>query len=96
MLLLMGGAGGLPFMEDAEDLIDGLAQLAGYNTSVKQWRRQALQDIVGDGLAEFIESGVSGLPGAPIDISGRLGSRARRRGFLRGQCRCSLDRKSVV
>lgn len=73
MLLLMGGAGGLPFMEDAEDLIDGLAQLAGYNTSVKQWRRQALQDIVGDGLAEFIESGVSGLPGAPIDISGRLG-----------------------
>ena len=73
MLLLMGGAGGLPFMEDAEDLIDGLAQLAGYNTSVKQWRRQALQDIVGNGLAEFIESGVSGLPGAPIDISGRLG-----------------------
>ena len=73
MLLLMGGAGGLPFMEDAEDLIDGLAQLAGYNTSVKQWRRQALQDIVGDGLAEFIESGVSGLPGAPIDVSGRLG-----------------------
>ena len=73
MLLLMGGAGGLPFMEDAEDLVDGLAQLAGYNTSVKQWRRQALQDIVGDGLAEFIESGVSGLPGAPIDISGRLG-----------------------
>ena len=73
MLLLMGGAGGLPFMEDAEDLVDGLAQLAGYNTSVKQWRRQALQDIVGNGLAEFIESGVSGLPGAPIDISGRLG-----------------------
>ena len=73
MLLLMGGAGGLPFMEDAEDLVDGLAQLAGYNTSVKQWRRQALQDIVGDGLAEFIESSVSGLPGAPIDISGRLG-----------------------
>ena len=73
MLLLMGGAGGLPFMEDAEDLIDGLAQLAGYNTSARQWRRQALQDIVGDGLAEFIESGVSGLPGAPIDISGRLG-----------------------
>ena len=73
MLLLMGGAGGLPFMEDAEDLVDGLAQLAGYNTSVKQWRQQALQDIVGDGLAEFIESGVSGLPGAPIDISGRLG-----------------------
>ena len=73
MLLLMGGAGGLPFMEDAEDLVDGLAQLAGYNTSAKQWRQQALQDIVGDGLAEFIESGVSGLPGAPIDISGRLG-----------------------
>lgn len=73
MLLLMGGAGGLPFMEDAEDLIDGMAQLMGYNVSAKQWRKQALRDIVGKELADFVEQGISGLPGAPVDVSGRLG-----------------------
>ncbi len=73
MLLLMGGAGGLPFMEDAEDLIDGSGQLMGYNLSTKQWRKQLLQDVVGKELAEFMEQGMSGLPGAPIDVSGRLG-----------------------
>lgn len=73
MLLLMGGAGGLPFMEDAEDLIDGAGQLMGYNLSTKQWRKQLLQDVVGKELAEFMEQGISGLPGAPIDVSGRLG-----------------------
>lgn len=73
MLLLMGGAGGLPFMEDAEDLIDGAGQLMGYNVSTKQWRKQALRDTIGKELADFVENGVSGLPGAPIDVSGRLG-----------------------
>jgi len=73
MLLLMGGAGGLPFMEDAEDLIDGAAQLMGYNVSAKQWRKQLLSDVLGKELADFMEQGVSGLPGAPVDVSGRLG-----------------------
>lgn len=73
MLLLMGGAGGVPFAEDVEDLIDGAGQLMGYNLSSKQWRKEALAGIVGKELAEFLEQGVSGLPGAPIDVSGRLG-----------------------
>ena len=73
MLMLMGGAGGLPFAEDVEDLIDAGGQLMGYSMSVKQWRKQLMQDVLGKDLAEFIEQGVSGLPGAPIDISGRLG-----------------------
>lgn len=73
MLLLMGGAGGVPFMEDAEDLIDGVGQMMGYNLSSKQWRKEALAGIVGKELAEFMEQGISGLPGAPIDVSGRLG-----------------------
>lgn len=73
MLLLMGGAGGVPFMEDAEDLIDGVGQMMGYNLRSKQWRKEALAGIVGKELAEFLEQGVSGLPGAPIDVSGRLG-----------------------
>ena len=73
MLVLMGGAGGLPFMEDAEDLIDGAGQLMGYNLSSKQWRKELMADTVGKELAEFMEQGISGLPGAPIDVSGRLG-----------------------
>lgn len=73
MLMLMGGAGGLPFAEDLEDLIDGLGQLMGYNVSAKQWRKEAMRGVLGKELAEFMEQGVSGLPGAPIDVSGRLG-----------------------
>ncbi|WP_130466441.1 PLxRFG domain-containing protein [Corticibacter populi] len=73
MLLLMGGAGGLPFMEDAEDLIDGAGQLMGYNISTKQWRKKALENVLGKEFAEFVDTGFSGIPGAPIDVSGRLG-----------------------
>ena len=73
MLMLMGGAGGLPFAEDIEDLIDAGGQLMGYSMSVKQWRKQLMQDVLGKELADFIEQGVSGLPGALVDISGRLG-----------------------
>ncbi|MEN6584483.1 MAG: PLxRFG domain-containing protein [Sulfuricella sp.] len=73
MLMLVGGAGGLPFMEDAEDLIDGAGQLMGYNVSAAQWRRDMVRDVVGAELGDFLEYGLSGLPGAPIDVSGRLG-----------------------
>ncbi len=72
-LLLMGGAGGLPFAEDAEDLIDGAAQLMGYNFSARKAKEQFLIDVFGDALAEFVDKGVSGLPGSPMDVSGRLG-----------------------
>lgn len=74
VLLLMGGAGGLPFMEDAEDLIDGFMQrVLGYNFSTKQKRKELLAEVFGEEGARFVESGVSGLPGVPIDVSGRLG-----------------------
>lgn len=73
MLMLMGGAGGLPFVEDVEDLVDSAGQMMGYNTSVKQWRQQAMRDVLGAELADFLESGLSGLPGMPLDVSGRLG-----------------------
>lgn len=73
MLMLMGGAGGLPFMDDAEDLIDAGGQMMGYNFSLKQTRKVFMQEWMGKELAEFVETGLSGLPGAPIDVSGRLG-----------------------
>lgn len=73
MLMLMGGAGGLPFMEDVEDLIDGIGQIMGYNISSKRWRTEALESVVGKGMTDFIDKGISGLPGSPVDVSGRLG-----------------------
>lgn len=73
MLLLVGGAGGLPFAEDAEDLIDGVAQLMGYNFSTAKAKQEFLEGLFGRVLADFIDRGVSGLPGAPLDVSGRLG-----------------------
>ena len=72
-LMLMGGAGGLPFAEDVEDLNDGLAQLAGYNFSTQKAKEAVLIDVFGEEIAHFIDKGVSGLPGAPMDVSGRLG-----------------------
>ena len=73
MLMLMGGAGGMPFVEDVEDLVDGAGQMMGYNLSSKQWRKDLMREVLGAELAEFMDSGLSGMPGAPIDVSGRLG-----------------------
>lgn len=73
MLMLMGGAGGLPFAEDLEDAADGLAQMMGYNFSSKKARQEFLESMLPRGIAQFIDEGVSGLPGAPLDVSGRLG-----------------------
>jgi len=73
MLMLMGGAGGLPFEEDLEDAVDALAQMLGYNFSTKKARQEFLESLLPKPLAQFIDKGVSGLPGAPLDVSGRLG-----------------------
>ncbi len=73
MLMLMGGVSGLPFEEDIEDLAEGIAQKLGYNFSVKQARQEFLEDVFGATLSSFLESGISGLPGMPLDVSGRLG-----------------------
>lgn len=72
-LLLMSGAGGLPFAEDAEDLIDGAGQLMGYNLSSKKIKEQFLIDVFGDTLGGFVDKGLTGIPGSPVDVSGRLG-----------------------
>ena len=73
MLMLMSGAGGLPFVEDVEDLVDGAGQMMGYNFSLKQERKQFMAKMLGAELADFLETGLSGLPGMPLDVSGRLG-----------------------
>jgi hypothetical protein len=73
MLFLMGGAGGLPFAEDLDDLIDGAMQRLGYNFSTKLAKKQFFENLLGKELGRFAEHGLSGLPGVPIDVSGRLG-----------------------
>jgi hypothetical protein len=73
MLMLMGGAGGLPFEEDLEDAVDALAQMLGYNFSTKKARQEFLESLLPKPIAQFIDKGVSGLPGAPLDVSARLG-----------------------
>jgi hypothetical protein len=73
VLFLSAGADGLPFMEDADDVLDAFMQRLGYNFSTKQLRHEFLADVLGDGGAQFVSNGLSGLPGAPLDVSGRLG-----------------------
>lgn len=73
VLFLMGGAGGLPFAEDAQNLADAALQRLGYNVSTQKAKEEFLQGIFGEAGAEFVDRGLSGLPGVPIDVSGRLG-----------------------
>lgn len=73
VLFLMSGMNGLPFEDDLEDVIDGALQRMGYNFSSKQAKREFLARHLGQGGADFVTRGLSGLPGAPIDVSGRLG-----------------------
>lgn len=72
-LMLLGGAGGLPFMEDAEDIATALGRMLGYNWNAKKARQDLLVEVFGRQFAQFADKGLSGLPGAPIDVSGRLG-----------------------
>ena len=73
VLFLLSGAGGLPFAEDIDDLIDGALQRMGYNFSSKQAKQEFFTNIFGQAGAQFVMRGVSGLAGVPIDISGRMG-----------------------
>jgi P-loop containing NTP hydrolase pore-1/C-terminal domain on Strawberry notch homologue/Large polyvalent protein-associated domain 1 len=72
-LMLVGGADGLPFEADIEDLLDGFMQRLGYNFSSKRKKRAFLADLLGEGGADIVLKGFSGVPGVPIDVSGRMG-----------------------
>ena len=73
MLFLMAGAGGLPFMDDLDDLIDGIAQRMGYNFSSKKAKQEFLEHWIGKAGAQFVDRGITGIAGIPIDIAGRMG-----------------------
>jgi hypothetical protein len=73
VLFLMSGAGGMPGADDLDDVISGAMQSMGYNFDSKMKRKEFFVSILGEDGARFMERGVSGLPGVPIDVSGRLG-----------------------
>jgi len=73
VLFLMAGAGGMPGADDLDDVISGVMQSMGYNFDSKMKRKEFFVSILGEGGAQFMERGISGLPGVPIDVSGRLG-----------------------
>lgn len=72
-LMLFGGGGGIPFLEDAEDVATGFGQMLGFNWNAKKARQDFLERTFGRELAQFMDKGLSGVPGVPIDVSGRLG-----------------------
>lgn len=74
VLFLSAGLGGLPGADDLDDVIDGFAQrVLGKSFDSKQAKKEFFASILGQAGAEFVMGGLTGLPGAPIDLSGRLG-----------------------
>lgn len=73
MLLLLSGMSGLPFAEDAEDLATAAGQMMGYNFDAKQKRNEFVRSMLNSQMADFLDRGFSGIPGVPLDVSGRLG-----------------------
>lgn len=73
-LFLFAGAGGMPFVDDLDDVVDGFAQrVLGKSFDSKQAKKEFFASIFGQTGAEFVMGGITSLPGAPIDLSGRLG-----------------------
>ena len=74
VLFMSAGLGGLPGADDLDDVIDGFAQrVLGKSFDSKQAKKEFFASILGQAGAEFVMGGLTGLPGAPIDLSGRLG-----------------------
>jgi len=73
MLLAAAGAEGLPFSEDAEDLIDTIGQWMGFATNTKKSLRKWVTAQVGPDMARVVLNGISGLPWMPVDVSVRMG-----------------------
>jgi hypothetical protein len=71
VLMLLAGEEGLPFMQDLNDLIDTLGQIAGYDTNVARSKRRLAHELLGKELGDFFLYGMSSA--LPLDWHGRLG-----------------------
>jgi len=74
VLMLTAGADGLPFADDLDDLIDTIGQRLGYATNAKRSKALILRTMLGGhtGMADFLEHGLSAVPGMPLDVSNRM------------------------
>lgn len=72
MLVIASGLQGLPFADDLDDLIDAMAQGLGYAWNTKDKKRELVASVLGKAGAEIVMSGLSGIPGVPLDVQGRL------------------------
>jgi hypothetical protein len=74
VLFLMSGLGGMPGADDLDDVIDGFLQrVLGRSFDTKQAKKEFFASILGQSGAEFVMSGISGIPGMPIDVANRMG-----------------------
>lgn len=73
LLLLAAGLQGAPGADNLEDLIDTIGQMLGYNTNSRKALREGAARVLGDTLGGLLTHGVSGVPGVPLDVQGRLG-----------------------
>lgn len=70
-LILAAGAGGLPFAEDIEDIIDTIGQWLGYRTNTRRTIRRGLSAVAGQRAADIAMNGVLSQMG--VDLHSRLG-----------------------
>lgn len=73
VLILVAGLEELPFADDAEDVVDTVAQALGYNWNTARAKREWLAGLLGQQGSEFVLNGLSAVHGMPIDVSARLG-----------------------
>lgn len=75
LLMAVGGAEGLPFAEDLDDLLDTAMQAMGLDTSAAGWKHDFLAKTLGlgDVATDVSLRGLSALPGIPLDVSIRMG-----------------------
>jgi hypothetical protein len=71
LLALMAGLEGLPFAEDAEDVMDTVGQWLGYSTNTKRFIDEQAEKALGKKGADLALRGLSSV--LPIDVHGRLG-----------------------
>jgi hypothetical protein len=71
MLLLAAGGGGLPFEEDAEDIIDTIGQWLGFGTNASKTLGNAASSVFGERTADILLKGAASQMG--IDLHSRFG-----------------------
>lgn len=73
VLIMLSGLSGLPFAEDVDDIVDTVAQQAGYNFQSDRAKQEFVASLFGNQVAEFALYGMSALAGMPLEVQQRLG-----------------------